>query len=238
VGRSVLVPALVLAERRMDPDDGLRILDAIDELAGRTGPVVVVAFSYGGALALCALARRPSIQARVRSLATIGTYYDVVHLIEGVTTGSVCVNGALHPWRPPVAALDQVGPLLGDFLGGRRLEVVEQILANRDPRRTASLIAELPADIRATLDQVSPARHANRIRVPVLALHSRVDPAAPAVESALLVAAVRRHARARLTLVGSLNHVTPVGTLLGWVRDAPGLLRFAASILRAQERWA
>jgi hypothetical protein len=34
-----------------------------------------------------------------------------------------------------------------------------------------------------------------------------------------------------------LRHVTPVGTLLGWVRDAPGLVRFAASILRAQERW-
>jgi len=221
VGRSVLAPSLVLAERRMDLDDSLRILDAIDELADRTGPVVVVAFSYGGALALCALAQRPSMQARVRSLATIGTYFDVVHLIEGVTTGSVCVNGSLYPWQPPVAALRQVGPLLGDFLGGRKLEVVEQILANRDPRRTASLIAELPGDV----------------RMPVLALHSRVDPAAPAIESAQLVAAVRPRARARLTLVGSLNHVTPVGTVLGWTRDAPGLLWFAASILRAQERW-
>lgn len=237
VGRSVLAPSLVLAERRMDPDDNLRILDAIDELADRTGPVVVVAFSYGGALALCALARRPSIQARVRGLATIGTYFDIVHLIEGVTTGSVCVNGSLHPWQPPVAALRQVGPLLGDFLGGRKLEVVEQILANRDPHRTASLIAELPGDVRAKLDQVSPARHVRTIRVPLLALHSRVDPAAPAIESAQLVAAVRPRARARLTLVGSLNHVTPVGTVLGWLRDAPGLLRFAASILRAQERW-
>jgi hypothetical protein len=71
--------------------------------------------------------------------------------------------------------------------------------------------------------------------MPVPALHSRVDPAAPAIESAPLVAAVR--ARARLTLVGSLNHVTPVGTVLGWMRDAPGLLWFATSILLAQERW-
>jgi len=31
--------------------------------------------------------------------------------------------------------------------------------------------------------------------------------------------------------------VTPVGTVLGWMRDAPRLLRFAASILRAQEHW-
>jgi pimeloyl-ACP methyl ester carboxylesterase len=238
VGRTVLAPSLVLAERRMDADDGLRILDAIDELADRTGPVVVVAFSYGGALALCALAQRPSIQARVRSLATVGTYYDVVHLIEGATTGNVCVNGSLHPWQPPAPALGQVGPLLADFLGGRKLEVVEEILANRDPRRTAPLVAQLPDDVRSMLDAISPAKHITTIRVPLLALHSRLDPAAPAIESAQLVAAVRRRARARLTLVGSLRHVTPVGTLLGWVRDAPGLVRFAASILRAQERWA
>ncbi len=237
VGRSVLAPSLVLAERRMDPDDHLRILDAIDALADRTGPVVVVAFSYGGALTLTALARRPSIQARVLSLATIGTYFDVLHLIEGVTTGQVCVNGSLYPWQPPVQALDQVGPLLGEFLGGRSLDAVSAILANRDPRRTPSLVAELPSDIRAMLDQVSPARSIKAIRVPVLALHSRVDPAAPAVESQQLVAAVRPRARARLTLVGSLRHVTPVGTALGWLRDAPGLLGFATSILRAQERW-
>jgi pimeloyl-ACP methyl ester carboxylesterase len=236
VGRTVLAPSLVLAERRFDPDDGLRILDAVEELAGRTGPVVVVAFSYGGALAVCALAERPRVQARVRCLATVGTYYDVVHLIEGVTTGNVCVNGALHPWHPPAVAMDQVRPLLSDFLGGRQPEVVEAILANRDPRRTAALLAELPADVRAVLDRVSPAHHVDRIRVPHFALHSRVDPAAPAIESAQLVAAVRRRARARLTLLGSMDHVTPVGTVLGWLRDAPGLLRFASSILRTQER--
>ena len=52
--------------------------------------------------------------------------------------------------------------------------------------------------------------------------------------------AAKRHGGVfdHLTLVGSLNHVTPVGTVLGWMRDAPGLVRFAASILRAQERWA
>lgn len=235
VGRTVLAPALVLADRRVDPEDRLRILDAIDALADRSGPVVVVAFSYGAALAVCALAHRPAIQARVPTVATVGTYFDVVHLIEGVTTGAIFVNGSPYPWQPPAAAMEQVGPLLGDFLGGRSVDAVSGILANRDPGRTASLIAELPTDIRARLDQVSPARHIEAFRVPLLALHSRVDPAAPAIESAQLVAAVRHRARARLTLVGSLRHVTPAGTLLGWARDAPGLVRFAAGILRAQE---
>ena len=237
VGRSVAAPGLRLAERRVDADDRLRILDAIDALAEVTGPVVVVAFSYGAGLALAGLIERPAIQARVRLVATIGTYFDVVHLIEGLTTGHVCVNGRLIAWQPPAAALEQAGPLLEQALGGRSVAGVAAILANRDPRRAATLIDELPDDLRAMLDAVSPARRAHAIRGPVLALHSRVDPAAPAVESAELVAAVRRRARARLTLVGSLRHVTPAGTILGRLRDAPGMLRFATSILAAQERW-
>ena len=96
---------------------------------------------------------------------------------------------------------------------------------------------DLPEDIRAVLERISPVKRIRSIRVPVLALHSRVDPAAPALESMELVEAVRRRARARLTLVGSLRHVTPAGNALGRVRDAPRLVAFAASILRAQERW-
>jgi hypothetical protein len=40
------------------------------------------------------------------------------------------------------------------------------------------------------------------------------------------------------TLVGSLDHGTPVETAIVWMRDAPGLLPFASSIPRARERWA
>jgi len=256
VGRSVLAPSLTLAERRMDVADTTRILDAVDALADRTGPVMMVAFSYGGALALTALAERPSIQSRVRALATVGTYFDVLHLIEGVTTGSVYVRGTEHPWQPPAAAMSQVVPLLAAFLGGDQAAGIEaalssgdpnrlseaalavyRILINTDPRRTEDLVGDLPEDIRATLERISPAKRIGSIRVPVLALHSRVDPAAPALESMERVEAVRRRARARLTLVGSLRHVTPAGNALGRVRDAPRLVAFAASILRAQERW-
>jgi pimeloyl-ACP methyl ester carboxylesterase len=256
VGRSVLAPSLTLAERRMDVADTTRILDAVDALADRTGTVVMVAFSYGGALALTALAERPSIQSRVRALATVGTYFDILHLIEGVTTGRVYVHGREHPWQPPAAAMGQVVPLLAAFLGGDQAAGIEaaltsgdpnrlseaamavyRILVNTDPRRTEDLVGDLPEDIRAVLERISPAKRIRSIRLPVLALHSRVDPAAPALESMELVEAVRHRARARLTLVGSLRHVTPAGNALGRVRDAPRLVAFTASILRAQERW-
>ena len=256
VGRTVLAPSLSLGERRIDVVDLARILDAIDALADQTGPVVVVTFSYGSALALCALAERPSIQGRVLALATVGTYFDPVHVIEGVTTGSVVVDGALHAWSPPATALSQVTPLLAGFLGGDEADAIEkalaaddpaglspgaaavyQVITNRNPRRVAALLADLPEAIRSTLERLSPAVHIDAIRVPVYALHSRVDPAAPAVESVELVQAVRRKGRGRLTLVGAFNHVTPSGGSLSRLRDAPGLVRFAGSLLRAQETW-
>ena len=255
-GRTVLVPALALAERRMDVEDLARILDAVDSLADQSGPVVIIAFSYGAALALSALEERPSIQARVRAVATIGTYFDLVHLIQGVTTGQVLSGDRLHPWRPPAAAMEQVTPLLAGFLGGEQADAITtalathdgdrlsaaaravyEVIANDDPRRTEALVAALPPDIRGTLQRMSPARHAGALRVPVYALHSRVDPAAPAVESVELVEAVRRRARARLFLIGSFHHVTPTGTARNRLRDAPQLVGFATAILRAQEHW-
>ncbi|GAC1365493.1 MAG: hypothetical protein NVSMB32_09070 [Actinomycetota bacterium] len=255
-GRTVLAPSLVLGERKLDLTDLGRIQDGIDALADRTGPVVVVAFSYGGALALCALAQRPAIQGRIRAVATVGTYFDLLHIIQGVTTGQIYLRGELHPWRPPEVAGEQALSLLASFLGGedaagiagalsggnpealsRAARAVFAVIANRDPRRTADLAAALPPPIREVLRRISPAQQSAAIRVPLYALHSRVDPAAPALESEELVRAVRPRARARLTLVGGMRHVTPAAGLLRRLADLPGLLRFAASILREQEHW-
>jgi fermentation-respiration switch protein FrsA (DUF1100 family) len=256
VGRTILAPALTLAERRLDRDDPLRILDAIDALADQTGPVLIVSFSYGAALVLTALEERPSSQSRVAAVATIGTYFDLVHLIQGATCGAVLSAGVLHPWQPPTTAMEEVTPLLAGVLGGPEAaavmaavasgdpadlppsgRAVYEVIANRDPFRTESLIGRLPEDIRETLDRLSPARHADALRVPVYALHSRLDPAAPAVDSVELVEAVRRRARARLFVVGSFRHVTPAGRAANRLADAPSLLAFATSILRTQERW-
>lgn len=261
VGRSVLVPSLNLGERRLDLVDLSRILDAVQDQAERTGPVAVVAFSYGGALTLCALAERPAIQGRIRAVATLGTYFDILHLIQGVTTGQVLVRGVAHPWRPPEAAAEQALPLLASFLASDEsasdesaaisdalaarsgdgltagARAVYDIITNTDPFATAALAEALPAAIREVLHRLSPARHAGAIRVPVYALHSRVDPASPAIESAELVAAVAARDRSRLTLVGGMRHVTPAGGVLRQLSDLPALIRYATRLLAVQEPW-
>lgn len=255
--RIVLAPALTLAERRLDRDDTARIREAIRYLADRTGkPVVAVAFSYGAAYTLIALEEEPNLQRRMAALATIGAYFDLAHLIEGVTTGQVYIDGVYHEWRPPPEAREQATRILSTFLSAPDREsfllayrihdpqglsdealAMYHLMTNQDPRRTPELIDRLPLPLRNLFSELSPAQRIEQVRIPVYALHSRVDPAAPPVESSELVKAVGRRAPARLTLVGSLRHVTPIGSFANRVRDGPALVSFAATILRTQEPW-
>ncbi|MGH2707983.1 MAG: hypothetical protein ACRDJK_06775, partial [Actinomycetota bacterium] len=192
----------------------------------------------------------------VAALATIGTYFDLAHLIEGVTTGQVCIDGVYHEWRPPEGAREQAALILStllsepdreSFLLAYRIRnsqglsdealAMYHLLINQDPRRTPELVDRLSMPLRDLFFELSPARRIERIRIPIYALHSRVDPAAPLVESSELVKAVGRRAPARLTVVGSLRHVTPIGTIAGRLRDGPALVALAAAILRIQEPW-
>jgi pimeloyl-ACP methyl ester carboxylesterase len=57
-----------------------------------------------------------------------------------------------------------------------------ELLVNEDPRRTPELAEELPVELRALIERFSPSQVADRIRVPVLAMHSTDDPLVPYAE--------------------------------------------------------
>jgi pimeloyl-ACP methyl ester carboxylesterase len=257
LGRTVLAPYLALGEQRLDPKDTERIRQSIDYLAGKTGgKVMVLAFSFGAAFSLVAMEERPEIQDKVLELATVGTYFDLVHLLQGVTTGKVDAAGGLTgEWSPD----DRAGAAVTDFLAGyldRRGEKalilayrkrdpeglspdarsIYDLMVNTDPARTRQLVAGLPAGLGSLIGDLSPARRIDRIRIPVQAMHSRQDPASPPSESALLVSSLKRPATGRLTRVGSFRHVTPAKGL-GLLKDAGPLLGFVSRVFGVQERW-
>lgn len=255
LGRTVLAPDLALGERRFDPADTGRIRQAIRELSRRAGgPVVVLAFSYGASFTLVALEEEPEIQPRVLRLGLVGPYFDLGHLIQGLTTGRIEAGGRLHRWAPPPGADELVAAFLAQFLPdpdatrlagayragdpaglGAEGRAVFDLLANRDPSRTPALLERAPAPVRRLAEDLSPSSRIERIRVPVDVLHSREDPATPAVESEELVRALRPHTEARLRIVGSLRHVTPTGGVLRRLADAGPMVSFAAAVLRPQE---
>jgi pimeloyl-ACP methyl ester carboxylesterase len=255
IGRTVLVPGLAMGERRLESEDTQRIRSAIAYHAGLTGErVVVLAFSFGAAFTLVALEEEPDAQDHVRALATVGTYYDLVNLLAGVTTGQVLYDDELVDWEPSADAPRVVTEFLGGCLGpadaaalmaaydsgdpsalGDDARAVWALMTNRDPRRTRALVAALPQRLVDLCEEMSPATRIARIRVPVWALHSHEDPAAPPSESIRLVRALESRTDARLTIVRLLNHVTPTGDPATWLREGRSLLAYAARMIRAQE---
>jgi hypothetical protein len=249
----VLVPQLELRHRRLDLDDPQRIGEAVLTLAG-DGTAGILGFSYGGGLALVAVGDDPGVQRHTAFVATLGTYFDPVHLVRGVTTGMVPdVGGRTRPWEAAPEARDLFAAQLARSLGehgaallrawrdrdpaglGADAAAAYALLGNRDPARFDTLFGALPARVREPFAAVSPARVAGAIRVPVFALHDDGDPAAPPAESRLLVEAVG--GRARLTEVGLLDHVRPEGALRAQLGDGLRLARFGARLLREQEGW-
>jgi pimeloyl-ACP methyl ester carboxylesterase len=254
-GREVLVPQLSLRHKQVDPADMQRIRDAVSFTAPQAS-VGVLAFSYGAGLTLVALGQEPGLQKRVAFVATVGTYFDLVNLIQGVTTGTVLYRGQLVPWSTVPDARDLLAEQLASFIGGdlgRALReaweskdprglhpfarALYDLVSNEDPARIPELVDRLPVQIRELLISLSPANYVDRIAVPVYALHSWDDPAAPPTESRLLVQALAGRTDSKLIEVGLLRHVTPVGPPEGRLREARKLVRFGHLILRPQEGW-
>lgn len=257
LGRTVLAPYLGLGEQRLDRLDTARIRQSIDHLAEKTGgKVMVVAFSFGAAFTLVAMEEKPAVQDKVSELATVGTYFDLVHLLQGVTAGRVNAPGGLtDEWSPDPRAGTAVTEFLAKYLDRKdekalvrayeerepegltpEARAIYDLMVNTDASRTRALVGALPGGLGDLIGDLSPAARIGRIRIPVQAMHSRQDPAAPPSESALLVASLESPATGRLTRVGSFRHVTPAKGL-GLLKDAGPLLGFVSRVFGVQDRW-
>lgn len=256
-GRVVFVPDLILYQRRLDPSDLDRIaraVVAISEHRMSRGPVAVFGISYGGSFALVAAADR-RVQGRLAIVAVFGAYFDLIGVIQAVTTGFSVVGGTRLPWEgapnarallerhalalaPEAsrgslrAALDRREPAGLD----PEVRAVYELLANRDPARTEELAEGLSPAVRGQLSRFSPSSVAERLRVPVVAMHSRDDPAVPVAEALRLARALPE---ARMVRVGSFRHVdftsAGPGGLLAAVGDLLDAWRFGAWLIGAQE---
>jgi pimeloyl-ACP methyl ester carboxylesterase len=257
-GRIVLIPDLTLARRRFDFRDLDRVVSSVLALDGHPlvqGPVSILGISYGGSFALVAAAD-PRLAGRVAQVAVFGAYWDLVGVIQAVTTGVTVVGGRAIPWEGhPIAreileeqalALAPEGSrdaLQAAMEGNADPESLDpaaralyELLENRDPGRTAELADRLAPGAREVLARFSPASVADGIRAPVIAMHARGDPAVPYAESLRLA---RGLPQARVVKVGSFRHVDFQGSgPWAWVEGAGDLWsawRFASWLLEAQE---
>jgi hypothetical protein len=206
-GLAVLAPDLPrLRSLRLSPDDAGPVAAAVRRLVADPGvgraPLVVVSASVAAGPVLAALAD-PRLPAPVDLLVTLGGYADARELVRYFTTGAYA--------HGEVAGRRRIDPGRVEAFLARNLDLVRDpaaraLAANDDPARVDTLLAALPAETRALLDALSPARHAPRVPGRLLIVHGRGDPTVPFTESLRLAAALDP-GRHRLVLVGLVDHV-------------------------------
>lgn len=254
--RTVFVPELSLYDRELDVDDRDRVVRALVALSERNGdsPVVLLGFSFGGSLALVAAADERATS-RVAQVATFGSYADFIGLLQAVTTGVSVVDEQRLSWEVPDLAAEVVpeiaaglvppeerGALRAALDGGpardlpRESAAVHALLTNEDPERTYAMADRLGPTARHVLAAYSPAEVADRLSdVPVLAAHSRDDPAVPYAE---LLRLERILPHADTLTVESFDHVDlEVDGPIGTIRDLTTSWAFVRRLLAVQERW-
>jgi pimeloyl-ACP methyl ester carboxylesterase len=255
--RVVFVPTLELAERRFVDEDIDRIALCTAALADHQlvrGRVTLLGFSYGGSFGLVAAADA-RLDGKLAQVAVFGAYYDLVGLIQAVTTGVSLVDGRRIPWQGhPMAqailraravtlapgkeqnallmALEDESP---EGLSPRSRAIYD-LLVNEDPARTFDLAARLPRPARDLLSRFSPSSVASQIDVPVVAMHSTDDPAVPFGEALRLERGIPG---TRLVNVEVFRHVdfspTSPNAWLQASDDLWNAWRFTSWILAAQE---
>ncbi|MGH2694097.1 MAG: hypothetical protein ACRDJJ_04700 [Actinomycetota bacterium] len=252
--RVVFVPELILYEKRLEEDDIDAIVASAQDLGRDYGSVSLLGISYGGSLGLLAAADE-RLDGRLEQVATFGAYFDLVGVIQAVTTGVSLVGDQRVPYDTvPRAeeilfeiaielAPERARPFLRDALRGdlppRRLpepaRAVYRFLTNEDPERTYELSRELPQRMRDLLERFSPSSVADEVDAPVVAMHSRDDPAVPYGEALRLE---RGLDDVRLVTVTIFRHVDLNEGEIEWqsaIGDMIDAWRFTSWFLSAQE---
>jgi fermentation-respiration switch protein FrsA (DUF1100 family) len=257
-GRLVFVPDLELHDLRLSDQDLDRIVRAVvalDAHPAATGDVQILGISYGGSFGLVASAD-PRVRGHLAQVSVFGAYWDLIGVIQAVTTGVSVVDGTRFRW-PEHPRADEIlenvmvrlapkgtrESLRAALAGSREpsslapeARAIHDLLVNRDPARTGELASRLDPGDRGTLLRFSPASVASRIEVPVAAMHSVDDPAVPFGEAVRLEAALPE---ARVEEVRLFRHVDLEASSVPDVTAAMGQLvevwRFATWVVAAQE---
>jgi hypothetical protein len=261
-GRLVLVPHFDgLAAFRLTGHEVTDVRAALQALAARSPSIGIAGFSFGAGPALLAAGDVPDLAVA----ASFGGYADLKNVIVFLTTGVHEFGGDRHVQPPEEYNRWKLLALLVGFVQAerdRRLlgEVAERrlddpgadtraleadlgpegqairaLVLNRRHDAVATLLAALPPDARAAIDQLSPLTAVGRLRGRLIIAHGVDDASIPFTESLRLAEA--SHGRARAVLLETFHHTGPQPlwpSIARRARDAVRLVRLADGVLAAR----
>ncbi|HEU4758396.1 MAG TPA: prolyl oligopeptidase family serine peptidase [Dehalococcoidia bacterium] len=206
----------------------LRQQPYVDE--GRAG---IFGASAGGGIALVAAAD-PRIRDQVAYMASLGTYFDMVDLINAITTESIHYNGRQEPWDPWLKSVRVLYRSIISYLPqARDRDILTRVFVDedasarddlpdlsplgrqiydafraRDSDRILAFWGEFsPQDV-ATLRDISPSSYVANLHTDLFVITDRSDPFIPYVESRRLRDAASQNGdRIHYAEFDFLNHV-------------------------------
>jgi hypothetical protein len=255
----VLVPRFEgLAAIRLSGREVVEVQAALGTLARPGLPVAVAGLSFGAGPALLAAADVPDLA----FAASLGGYADVRDVIRFLTTGVhefdgrryvqppeeynrwkllALLVGFLHDVRDQRVLSDIARRKLADPSDdtraleaalGREGQAIRALALNRREDALPALLAALPTDARAALDDLSPLRAVPRLRGRLLIAHGAGDVSIPFTQSLRLAEA--SGGRAHAVIFETFEHTTAQArwsSLGGRLRDGQRLLSLADALL-------
>lgn len=221
-------------------------------------------FSVGGGVLFAAASLPDAALGRARYLGALGAFFDIRTYLASVVSGEQLRGGGIEPWTPdpearlklPLGAAEALGSAVDrDVLraairaSGGPLAPVPPDALSPDGRAlwlalSASTYADavarldaLPASVKDTFADLSPATRWSTIRAPVYWLHDEGDRFEPVSEAERAVA-TQHAAPTRLHLTRLLSHAAALSQgarqqgVDFWIRELAGLLGFALEVLR------
>lgn len=197
----------------------------------------IVAVSYGVGPALLA-ASQPPIGSQIQFIAAIGGYAD----LKNVTRFAICGRfnyGSIHGQLPPDPYLVQI--MTNSAKRWRQTKTLNNLFSAQTPKLFDQAFANLAKPIRRWFRELSPVTVANRVRTPLLILHSTNDTLVPYTESLRLYDAVKDHTQASLDIVDVFEHTvpipaTPINLFRIYLPNLWRIVRYIYRILAFQEQ--
>jgi pimeloyl-ACP methyl ester carboxylesterase len=197
-GFDVVVPTLPgLAHGRLRVEDAAPLVQA---LAARPGPWAMVSVSIGAAPAFAAAADA-RVRERVGVLLALGPHASAPEALRFWLTGEFSFGAARGRIAHDPALVRAFVDANADLVDA----ATRAALTVGTPARVDAALAALPADVRARLERLSPARAIPGVRARVILVHGYADTAVPYTESLRLAAA--RPRRTTVVLLHAITHV-------------------------------
>jgi hypothetical protein len=199
----------MLAERlTFDEVDGIRV--AVNALRAEpdvdVSRVGLVGLSASGGLSIVA-AGQPDLRDEVRFVNSFGSYDDALGLLVDVGSRSIDLDGAVRPWQPESRTLDVLANALTQ--AGVRQADRDELLGGTSRERAQQIEQGFSAQVKQTMQRVSPSSYLGKITAHVYLMHDRDDSFIPFTQSRDLVRQAPAGVVVQYTEFSIFAHVIP-----------------------------